>query len=112
MLARRKRILVTGGAGCLDSYVCEQLVSAGNEVLCADKFYNDAKENLAGLLTCPQFEMIRHDVTFPPYLEVDEIFNPIPRYPTSRWPGKRWDGLDRSRCGMDWRRALRIPGPR
>lgn len=75
MLARRKRILVTGGAGFLGSHLCERLVSAGNEVLCVDNFYTGAKNNLAGLLSNQQFEVIRHDITFPLYLEVDEIFN-------------------------------------
>jgi len=72
---RRKQILVTGGAGFLGSHLCEKLVNAGHEVLCVDNFYTGAKENLNGLLTSPRFEIIRHDITFPLYLEVDEIFN-------------------------------------
>jgi UDP-glucuronate decarboxylase len=75
LLARRKRILVTGGAGFLGSHLCEKLVDAGHEVLCVDNFYTGDKENLAGLLSSPQFEIIRHDITFPLYVEVDEIFN-------------------------------------
>jgi UDP-glucuronate decarboxylase len=75
LLGRTKRILVTGGAGFLGSHLCEQLVNAGNEVLCVDNFYTGAKENLAGLLTSPRFEIVRHDITFPLYMEVDEIFN-------------------------------------
>lgn len=75
MLGRTKRILVTGGAGFLGSHLCEQLVDAGNEVLCVDNFYTGSKENLAGLLTSPRFEIVRHDITFPLYMEVDEIFN-------------------------------------
>ena len=75
LLTRTKRILVTGGAGFLGSHLCEQLVIAGNEVLCVDNFYTGAKENLARLLSSPRFEIIRHDITFPLYLEVDEIFN-------------------------------------
>jgi len=75
LLTRTKRILVTGGAGFLGSHLCEQLVIAGNEVLCVDNFYTGAKENLATLLSSPRFEIIRHDITFPLYLEVDEIFN-------------------------------------
>nr|WP_027522720.1 UDP-glucuronic acid decarboxylase family protein [Bradyrhizobium sp. Ec3.3] len=74
-MARRKRILVTGGAGFLGSHLCERLVSAGNEVLCVDNFYTGARDNLAGLLSNQQFEVIRHDITFPLYVEVDEIFN-------------------------------------
>lgn len=75
MLARKKRILVTGGAGFLGSHLCEKLVTAGHEVLCVDNFYTGDRENLAGLLSSPRFEIIRHDITFPLYLEVDEIFN-------------------------------------
>ncbi|WP_128933085.1 UDP-glucuronic acid decarboxylase family protein [Bradyrhizobium zhanjiangense] len=75
MLARRKRILVTGGAGFLGSHLCEQLIGAGSEVLCVDNFYTGAKENLGALLGSPQLEIIRHDITFPLYVEVDEIFN-------------------------------------
>jgi UDP-glucuronate decarboxylase len=74
-LARKKRILVTGGAGFLGSHLCEKLVDGGHEVLCVDNFYTGDKENLAGLLGSPRFEIIRHDITFPLYLEVDEIFN-------------------------------------
>jgi UDP-glucuronate decarboxylase len=75
LLARKKRILVTGGAGFLGSHLCEKLVTAGHEVLCVDNFYTGDRENLAGLLNSPRFEIIRHDITFPLYLEVDEIFN-------------------------------------
>lgn len=75
MLARRKRILVTGGAGFLGSHLCEQLIGAGNEVLCVDNFYTGTRENLVGLLSSPGLEIIRHDITFPLYVEVDEIFN-------------------------------------
>lgn len=75
MLARSKRILVTGGAGFLGSHLCERLVSAGNEVLCVDNFYTGTRSNLAGLLSSRRFEVIRHDITFPLYVEVDEIFN-------------------------------------
>ncbi|WP_334396342.1 UDP-glucuronic acid decarboxylase family protein [Bradyrhizobium sp. AZCC 2289] len=74
-MARKKRILVTGGAGFLGSHLCEKLVDGGHEVLCVDNFYTGDKENLAGLLGSPRFEIIRHDITFPLYLEVDEIFN-------------------------------------
>ncbi|MCK1708602.1 MULTISPECIES: UDP-glucuronic acid decarboxylase family protein [unclassified Bradyrhizobium] len=75
MFARRKRILVTGGAGFLGSHLCEQLIGAGNEVLCVDNFYTGTRENLVGLLSSPRLEIIRHDITFPLYVEVDEIFN-------------------------------------
>jgi UDP-glucuronate decarboxylase len=75
VLKRRTRILVTGGAGFLGSHLCEKLIGAGHEVLCVDNFFTGAKENLGELLTCPRFEIIRHDITFPLYLEVDQIFN-------------------------------------
>ncbi len=72
---RRKRILVTGGAGFLGSHLCDRLLAAGNDVLCVDNFYTGAKENIAHLLDNPNFEVMRHDVTFPLFVEVDQIFN-------------------------------------
>jgi UDP-glucuronate decarboxylase len=72
---RRKRVLVTGGAGFLGSFLCERLIEEGCEVLCADNFYTGARDNLASLLSHPRFELIRHDITFPLYVEVDEIYN-------------------------------------
>ncbi len=71
----RKRVLVTGGAGFLGSHLCEQLLARGADVLCVDNFYTGVKDNIAHLLGNPYFELIRHDVTFPLYLEVDEIYN-------------------------------------
>ncbi len=71
----RKRVLVTGGAGFLGSHLCERLVSAGHDVLCVDNFYTGTKDNIAHLLDAPNFELMRHDVTFPLYVEVDEIYN-------------------------------------
>jgi UDP-glucuronate decarboxylase len=70
-----RRILVTGGAGFIGSHLCERLVAAGNDVLCADNFYTGGKHNIRALLGEPYFELIRHDVTFPLYVEVDEIYN-------------------------------------
>ena len=70
-----KRALVTGGAGFLGSHLCERLIAANYEVLCVDNFYTGTKQNIAHLLTNPQFELMRHDITFPLYVEVDEIFN-------------------------------------
>ncbi|AGK47537.1 3-beta hydroxysteroid dehydrogenase/isomerase family protein [Burkholderia thailandensis MSMB121] len=72
---RRKRILVTGGAGFLGSHLCERLLSDGHEVLCVDNFYTGTKDNVAHLLANPYFEIMRHDVTFSLYVEVDEIYN-------------------------------------
>ena len=70
-----KRILVTGGAGFLGSHLCDRLVAAGHDVLCLDNFFTSQKSNIAHLLGKPNFELIRHDVIHPLYLEVDEIFN-------------------------------------
>jgi len=70
-----KRILVTGGAGFIGSHLCERLLAGGDEVLCVDNFYTGSRRNVARLLTDPGFELIRHDVTFPLYVEVDEIYN-------------------------------------
>ena len=71
----RKRVLVTGGAGFLGSHLCERLIAAGNDVLCVDNYFTGTKDNIGGLLTNPHFEPMRQDVTFPLYVEVDEIFN-------------------------------------
>jgi UDP-glucuronate decarboxylase len=71
----RKRVLVTGGAGFLGSFLCERLLSSGCEVICADNYFTGSRDNIAHLLDNPHFEVIRHDITFPLYLEVDEIFN-------------------------------------
>lgn len=70
-----KKILVTGGAGFLGSHLCERLLNEGNDVLCVDNFYTGSKDNVKHLLTHPHFELMRHDVTFPLYVEVDEIYN-------------------------------------
>jgi len=73
--ALRKRILVTGGAGFLGSHLCEHLLADGHDVLCLDNFFTGTKDNIAHLLDNPYFELLRHDVTFPLYVEVDEIYN-------------------------------------
>ena len=70
-----KRILVTGGAGFLGSHLCERLVAAGHDVLCVDNYFTGRRENVAHLIGHPRFEIMRHDVTFPLYVEVDEIYN-------------------------------------
>lgn len=70
-----KRILVTGGAGFLGSNICDRMVSAGHDVICLDNFFTSQKNNIAHLLNKPNFELIRHDVTHPMWLEVDEIYN-------------------------------------
>ena len=70
-----KRILVTGGAGFLGSHLCERLLAAGNDVLCVDNYFTGNKQNIANCLGNPRFELMRHDVTFPLYVEVDEIYN-------------------------------------
>ncbi|QFU76262.1 SDR family oxidoreductase [Halioglobus maricola] len=71
----RKRILVTGGAGFVGSHLCRRLLAEGNEVICVDNFYTGTKDNILDLLANPYFELLRHDVTFPLYIEVDEIYN-------------------------------------
>jgi UDP-glucuronate decarboxylase len=71
----RRKVMVTGGAGFLGSHLCDRLVSLGHDVLCVDNFYTGNKQNIAELLREPNFELMRHDVTFPLYVEVDEIYN-------------------------------------
>ena len=70
-----RRVLVTGGAGFIGSFLCEKLLAGGAEVICADNFYTGTRKNVEHLLNQKQFELIRHDVTFPLYVEVDEIYN-------------------------------------
>ena len=72
---QRQRILVTGGAGFLGSHLCERLLADGHDVICVDNFFTGTKDNIAHLLDNPYFELMRHDVTFPLYVEVDEIYN-------------------------------------
>ena len=70
-----KKILVTGGAGFIGSHLCEKLLSKGHEVICVDNYYTGSKSNVKNLFGYSKFELIRHDITFPLYLEVDEIYN-------------------------------------
>ncbi len=70
-----KRVLVTGGAGFIGSHLCERLLATGNEVLCVDNFFTSRRGNIAHLIGNPKFELMRHDITFPLYVEVDEIYN-------------------------------------
>jgi UDP-glucuronate decarboxylase len=70
-----KRILITGGAGFLGSHLCERLLHGGHEIVCVDNFYTGRKSNIAHLIGHPFFEVMRHDITFPLYIEVDEIYN-------------------------------------
>jgi UDP-glucuronate decarboxylase len=71
----RKSILVTGGAGFLGSHLCDRLIAAGHDVICVDNFFTGTKRNIEHLIGHPRFELIRHDVTFPLYIEVDQIYN-------------------------------------
>lgn len=75
MKVRRKRVLVTGGAGFLGSHLCDRLLRDGHEVLCVDNLYTGSKQNIIHLLTDPNFEFVRHDICFPLYVEVDQIYN-------------------------------------
>jgi UDP-glucuronate decarboxylase len=75
MSSSRKRVLVTGGAGFLGSHLCERLIADGSDVLCVDNYFTGRKDNVATLLGNPNFEAMRHDVCFPLYVEVDEIYN-------------------------------------
>jgi UDP-glucuronate decarboxylase len=75
MMDLRARVLVTGGAGFLGSHLCGRLIDSGCEVLCVDNFYTGRRQNVLHLLANPRFELIRHDVTFPLYIEVDAIYN-------------------------------------
>ncbi|MBC9176941.1 UDP-glucuronic acid decarboxylase family protein [Pseudoroseomonas ludipueritiae] len=75
MTSLRKRVLVTGGAGFLGSHLCERLLRDGHDVLCVDNFFTGRKSNIAHLMGQPRFEVMRHDITFPLYVEVDEIYN-------------------------------------
>ncbi len=74
-MSKAKRILVTGGAGFLGSHLCDILVERGHDVLCVDNFYTGDRDNILHLLDIPRFELMRHDITFPLYVEVDEIYN-------------------------------------
>jgi UDP-glucuronate decarboxylase len=73
--ATQKRVMVTGGAGFLGSHLCEYLLERGNEVLCVDNFFTGARRNIHHLMQRENFEFLRHDVTLPLYVEVDEIYN-------------------------------------
>jgi len=73
--ALRKRVLVTGGAGFIGSHLCRALVAEGHDVLCVDNFFTGTRDNIEDLLGSPRFELLRHDITFPLFVEVDEIYN-------------------------------------
>ena len=75
MMSARKRILVTGGAGFVGSHLCGRLIEDGHDVLCVDNFFTGSRDNILDLIDAPHFELMRHDVTFPIYIEVDEIYN-------------------------------------
>ena len=72
---QRKRILVTGGAGFLGTHLCNRLLHDGHDVLCVDNFFTGTKDNIGSLLDNHNFELMRHDITYPLYVEVDEIYN-------------------------------------
>lgn len=70
-----KKILITGGSGFLGSHLCEKLLNSKNHILCVDNYFTSSKKNISHLLDFPNFEILRHDITFPLYTEVDEIYN-------------------------------------
>src|SRR6185503_17441339 len=72
---KQVRVLVTGGAGFIGSHLCDRLIALGHEVLCVDNFYTGSRQNVGHLLGNPAFEVLRHDITFPLYVEVDQIYN-------------------------------------
>jgi len=74
-MSSRKKVLITGGAGFVGSHLCDRLVEDGHEVLCVDNFFTGSRDNILELIDQPHFELLRHDVTFPLYVEVDEIYN-------------------------------------
>ena len=74
-MSTSKRILITGGAGFIGSHLCQRLIDEGNDVLCVDNYFTGSRNNIADLLNNPRFEIMRHDVTFPLYVEADEIYN-------------------------------------
>ena len=74
-MSPRKKVLITGGAGFVGSHLCDRLVEDGHEVLCVDNFFTGSRDNILKLIDQPHFELLRHDVTFPLYVEVDEIYN-------------------------------------
>ena len=74
-MSTRKKVLVTGGAGFVGSHLCDRLIEDGHEVLCVDNFFTGSRDNILELIDQPHFELLRHDVTFPLYVEVDEIYN-------------------------------------
>ena len=74
-MVERKTVLVTGGAGFLGSHLCDRLIAEGHDVLCVDNFFTGSKANIVHLIGHPQFELLRHDVTLPLYVEVDQIYN-------------------------------------
>ena len=74
-IKNQKTILITGGAGFLGSHLCDRLIAAGHDVVCVDNFFTGTKRNIEHLIGHPRFELVRHDVTFPLYIEVDEIYN-------------------------------------
>ena len=75
IIANPKKILVTGGAGFIGSHLCRHLLNAGNEVICVDNFFTGSKANIIEIYDNPRFEVIRHDITLPLVLEIDQIYN-------------------------------------
>src|SRR6266478_3395598 len=94
-MLRERRTLVTGGAGFVGSHICERLLERGDHVICVDNFYTGTRRNVHHLLSNPRFELMRHDICFPLYIEVDEIFNlACPASPIHPQPEDYWGNVN------------------
>ena len=108
-----QRILVTGGAGFLGSHLCRLLLQDNNDVLCVDNYFTGSKQNISDLTAHPNFEVIRHDVTFPLYLEVDQIYNlACPASPIHYQddPKQRKPDISLAQSELGWQPSIGLAG--